>query len=399
MQQYVTYKIDPEKYKKIDPIKNGLDFILSGGNEGVKNYNLLFMKQTETRLIESDLHKLARSKTLKFIENTGIIEILNRQTHIINEFLDGKFKRDLYDRFSIPKRSGGLRWIDAPQEELKSIQKFQQYIMEHNLKLLTHHNAHAYIKDRSIATNAYYHKNSNHFARIDFKKFFPSITKELLEEVLPKIGIFAYANYQGMIGKVIRDYLKALIRLATLDDCLPQGTPISPVLSNLIMIPFDYHLTELLKEEEQSILVTRYADDLVFSSFYAFADRKEVAKERLEGLVNLALARAYSREYIRINEEKTSITTKFGKNRVTGIKVNADNNISIGYKEKRKLKQNLAKLIIAKQQGNMSSSVKMEVIGYYNFLHAIEPEYANYVLDTLKRKFNLDQPVIYFLNN
>ncbi len=399
MQQYVTYKINPEKYKKLDPISDGLEFVLSGGDAGIKNYNLLYLKQTETRLVEITEAKLARSKTLKFIENAGILPILSRQTNIIRDFLAGKVKRDLYDRFSIPKRSGGLRWIDAPQEELKVIQKFQQYLMENYLKLLTHHNAHAYIKDRSIATNAFYHKNSNHFARIDFSKFFTSITKEMLYKMLPKIGLFAYSNYPGAVGKVITDYLEQLIDLATLDDVLPQGTPISPILSNLIMIPFDFHLTELLKQEEQSILVTRYADDLIFSSFYAFADRKEDAKERLEKLVRQAIILAFDEPFITINEKKTSITTKYGKNRITGIKINAENNVSIGYKEKRKLKQNIASLIIAKKQGNMNSSIKQEVMGYYNFLHAIEPDYAVYMLNTLQRKFDLSDSVSHFLNN
>ena len=58
-------------------------------------------------------------------------------------------RSDLYYSFHIPKRSGGLRKIDAPNDDLKTALRELKEIFETDFKALYHTSAFAYIKKRS----------------------------------------------------------------------------------------------------------------------------------------------------------------------------------------------------------------------------------------------------------
>lgn len=397
---YATF-YKPKTYDKgVEQIANLEDFINDGS--GLTDTFLYEKLEIVTKLFEGDHYENYTNfykRTLNVAEGPMLMAI-----KIWEDFKDSHInfnKEDFYERFYIPKRSGGQREIIAPKEELKSIQNYFKHILENVLRVLPSNLAHAYVKNRSIRTNATYHSRSNHFIKIDFDNFFPSITTECLEQVLPQIGIFHHKDTEKWVWgnsyrernkeikyPVLQKFITNLIEISTLDDKLPQGTPLSPILSNLIMIPFDYHLNEALKAQSKPMIATRYADDVTISSFYAFADRKEDAKERMEGFVNIALINSELDKWLKIKPSKTTVSTKYGKNRITGIKVNAENKVTIGYKEKRKLKRDLARLIIQKLKGETLGPVN-QVIGYLSFLHGIEPGYAKYLEETMMNKFNI----------
>lgn len=363
---YYTYF---HKFKKEVEIKDDFDFIMSGGKEGAKTPNLIDYSDRITREIHYQRHT-----ALSAVSEDMLKTVVGATKVIVDNFRDKNMK-ELYHTFKIPKSSGGFRTITAPNENLKFNQKLVVDRIKERLKILEHNNAQAYVENKGIATNANFHSQSNNFAKVDFKDFFPSITGDLIKQVLPQLGAMSAIENEAFFDNIVY--------LCTLNGSLPQGAPSSPYLSNLVMLPFDYHMVELLKKTD--IIYTRYADDITFSSFYKLGD-----KEYLEGLVKQAMQKAYGYEPLAINKKKTLITTKYGKNRVTGLKVNKDNNVTIGYKEKRNLKQELARLIIAKLKGEpISGNVKESVIGYFSHFKNIEPDYARYVERTLLKKFNL----------
>jgi hypothetical protein len=164
------------------------------------------------------------------------------------------------------------------------------------------------------------------------------------------------------------------------------------------MIPFDVRFTEVLREQERPIIYTRYADDLALSTFYQLRATKEATAEYIESLVTQTADEIFGKNVLRINKSKTTVSTKYGKNRITGVKVNAENKLSIGYKEKRNLKQSLHKLVCAKREGTLDQNIKAEVIGYFNYFNSIEPDYAQHVKRELERKLGLQQDLIQYLN-
>ena len=99
--------------------------------------------------------------------NTRTYEVENVSEHFLNkinvpylieklvkfnsqyEELFAKPRHELYREFYIPKKSGGLRKIDAPKTELMDALRTLKTIFEEDFKALYHTSAFAYIKKRS----------------------------------------------------------------------------------------------------------------------------------------------------------------------------------------------------------------------------------------------------------
>ena len=61
--------------------------------------------------------------------------------------------------------------------------------------------------------------------------------------------------------------LTKALELGFLDGGLPQGTPLSPTVTNIMMIPVDFKVARELREHNhQRFVYTRYADDFQISS-------------------------------------------------------------------------------------------------------------------------------------
>ena len=86
----------------------------------------------------------------KLLENTDINHMITllaafNQTH---EALFAKDRASLYRTFHIPKNSGGLRRIDAPEPELMNALRHLKLLMEENMFALYHTSAFAYVRGR-----------------------------------------------------------------------------------------------------------------------------------------------------------------------------------------------------------------------------------------------------------
>lgn len=79
-----------------------------------------------------------------------------------------------YYNYEIPKRSGGMRKISAPNPALSSV---QQWILDNILcKIEVREVAVGYRKGKSIVDNAIPHIGKEKVLKMDLKDFFPSIT-------------------------------------------------------------------------------------------------------------------------------------------------------------------------------------------------------------------------------
>ena len=115
-----------------------------------------------------------------------------------------------YREFKLPKRSGGDREIVSPSYPLKLVQR---WILEEILnKLPVSDAAYAYVKGNGlgIKKNADLHKKSLYILELDFKDFFPSISREQIFYLFKNIG------YNNLVSNI-------LANLCTYQMCLPQG--------------------------------------------------------------------------------------------------------------------------------------------------------------------------------
>ena len=216
------------------------------------------------------------------------------------ERLFGVKRNESYRIFYIPKKSGGARTIEAPSDELK---KIQLWIKENILdKFNPSQYAKGFKKGVSIYDNALPHVGKKLVINIDLKDFFPSIGyKEVYK-------IFRYIGYTDGVSKL-------LTKLCTnVQDVLPQGSPASPSLSNLVSLKLDKRLSRLA--ESIGADYTRYADDITFSgkesiSRYADLMRKIIHEEGYE-----------------VNEDKFRLQYSFQRQEVTGLVVNTKVSVS-----------------------------------------------------------------------
>ena len=154
----------------------------------------------------------------------------------------------IYHQFPVPKRSGGVREISAPSDELKRIQR---RILGRVLKgLRAHDAAHGFERGRSIVTNARVHCGQEVVIRMDLIDFFPSTQATRVQRYFRRVGWN-------------RPAARLLTRLCTDQGGLPQGAPTSPRLSNLVNYKVDARIAGMVAA--MGGRYTRYADDLTFS--------------------------------------------------------------------------------------------------------------------------------------
>lgn len=216
-----------------------------------------------------------------------------------------------YHEIKIPKKSGGTRILDIPSVELKYIQR---WILDNILnKIHISQYANGFAKNKSILSNAQIHVNSECIINIDLKDFFPSISYEQV------FGIFKYYGYT-------KELSFTLAKLCTYQGILPQGSPASPAITNVLCLKLDKRLAELAKKYQASY--SRYADDITFSGEKSIVNLLQIAYEIIvdEGFF--------------VNMGKTHISYKHQRQEVTGLVVN-DSQVRVSQSFKRKLRQEI----------------------------------------------------------
>lgn len=297
-----------------------------------------------------------------------------RQLHEVN-------RRDLYRTFHIPKKSGGLRRIDAPEPELMEALRRLKAIFEEDFHVLYHTSAFAYIKNRSTidAVKRHQANNSRWFAKLDLHNFFGSTTLDFVMKMFSMVFPFSEVVKEPDGEAALREALD----LAFLDGVLPQGTPLSPLITNVMMIPVDFKLSNTLRNfDRQNFVYTRYADDFIISSRYDFDIR------RVESLVVDTL-RSFEAPFS-LNTQKTRYGSSSGKNWNLGVMLNKDNEITIGYKKKRRFQSMLHNYIQDHKNGihwNLEDVQAMH--GLYNYYHMVEGD----TIDAIVRHVNLKHEV------
>ena len=274
-----------------------------------------------------------------------------------------------YIRFKIPKKTGGERLISAPMPRLKNA---QHWILANILeKLELHDAAHGFRRDRSIVSNAQPHVGAEVIINFDLKDFFPSISYKRVKGLFQSFGyseaaatVFGLLCTQAAVEEVELDGKTYYVAIT--DRHLPQGSPASPAITNLLCRRLDRRLTGMA--EQLGFVYTRYADDLTFSA----------SGDSLRNICNI-LRRTESivaHEGFTINEQKTRILRgKSSQLEVTGVVVNERLNLS-----KKELKRFRATLYQiekdgpeGKQWGN-SSDVMASIQGFANFVAMVNPE-------------------------
>jgi hypothetical protein len=237
-------------------------------------------------------------------------------------------------RYGFLRRPGRpVRVIERPKRRLKQIQR---RILHEILDLIPAHEAsHGFTRGRSVRSHASEHTGKFVVIRLDLEDFFASIAANRV------YGIFRTAGYpesvahsltalatnvvpSGLWQSLARPADSAQIdahhrlgrRLAT--PHLPQGAATSPALANLAAFRLDRRLTGLAASLKVSY--TRYADDLTFSG--------PARLVRAANTLRRAVAEIAREEGFSVNDHKSMLATRAGRQRVCGVIVNERLNVS-----------------------------------------------------------------------
>ena len=306
------------------------------------------------------------------------LEQYNQSTAQLRE----RDRHSLYDSFHIPKKSGGLRKIDAPLPELMDALRRLKTLFEEDFHALYHTSAFAYVKKRCTVDAVKRHQQNirKWFAKLDLHNFFGSTTPEFVMSMFSMVFPFSEVvkTQRG------RDALRTALELAFLDGVLPQGTPISPLITNVMMIPVDFKLTKALRDfNKQRFIYTRYADDFIISSQYDFNVRD------IEELVCKVL-RDFGAPFS-INESKTRYGSSAGRNWNLGVMLNKDNEITVGNKKKRQFQSMLYNYITDKKNGVAWNREDLMVMqGLHSYYRMVEERAIDAIVQHINDKMRVD---------
>ena len=262
-----------------------------------------------------------------------------------------------YESFSIPKRNGGSRTINAPCGDLKCIQKtLAQKLYDHttllkNQNLMKSNISHGFEKNKNIVTNAKVHCNKRYVVNIDLEDFFESFNFGRVK------GYFEHNKFFQLPPEIAT----CIAQLTCYNGHLPQGGPCSPIISNLICQIMDFKILEIARRYKLDY--TRYADDLTFST-----NRKDFIENYDVFLV--AVKNKIEKSGFKLNEQKTRISFKTSQQKVTGLVVNKKINIDKNfYKHTRAMANSLYRNGYLEIDG-MSATIQ-QLQGRFSFIHQI----------------------------
>ena len=347
------------------------DVLLNDNTTNTRTYEVPFLTEYMERKFRFDIHHLVE-KLREFNDATASLRSVPRHS--------------LYEEFYIPKRSGGLRRIDAPCPELMDALRRLKTIFEEDFRALYHTAAFAYIKKRSTidAVKRHQANESRWYAKYDLHNFFGSTTLDFMIRQFSMVYPFS----EVVKSKYGLSQLMTALELATLDGGLPQGTPISPLITNIMMIPIDYKLSNKLRNfEKQRFVYTRYADDFLVSSRYDFSYR-EIEKLMVDTLQEFGAP-------FSINTKKTRYGSTAGSNWNLGVMVNANNEITVGHQKKRQFKAMLTSYVLDRRNGTAWDKHDIQIMeGLRSYYRMVEKDTIDEIVSKIGTKFGVDIPAL-----
>ncbi|MEC3876485.1 reverse transcriptase domain-containing protein [Chryseobacterium salviniae] len=240
-----------------------------------------------------------------------------------------------YYYFELPKKNGEMRVIHAPKKELKILLQCINCIF--NCIYTPHESAYGFIQNLSIVDGANLHLGSNYVFNIDLKDFFHSIE---IGRILRRLNFYPFNLSEEYGRKEIGNYIAWLacenIEIEKKVDeqtekkikrVLPQGSPLSPILTNIICERLDRKLLGLSRRF--GVKYTRYADDITFSSMHNVYQSDGIFRMEVEAIIK--------DQYFTINQQKVRLQKSKVRQVVTGITVNKKMNVSKSYIKKLRL--------------------------------------------------------------
>jgi len=273
-----------------------------------ENNDIITNFQTDS-LMEQILHKDNLNKAYKKVKSNkgaegvdgmSVDELLgflkDNQKQLIQQIKEGKYKPNPVRRVEIPKETKGeFRKLGVPtvvdrvfQQAITQVLSpiYEKQFSKNSFGFRPNRGAHNALKQCQTNVNDGY----VYVVDMDLEKFFDTVCQSKLIEVLSR------TIKDGRVISLIHKYLNAGVisrgRFEKTEVGMPQGGPLSPLLSNIMLNELDKELTH------RGHRFVRYADDCMI-----FCKSKKSAERTLNNIV------PYIEEklFLKINRTKTCV--------------------------------------------------------------------------------------------
>lgn len=258
-----------ENYRKENVVHpQGLAEVLSANPTGAEDrisqihYNNLMEKVVANENVKQALRRVELNDGAPGLDGMKAKELkqyLKKNWPAIKEqLLNGTYKPMPVRRIEIPKSDGGKRLLGIPTALDRFIQQaillvltpiYEPTFSDHSYGFRPNRNTRQAIKK----AKQYINEGRNIVVDIDLEKFFDRVNHDKL------MGLIRQKISDKRLDKLIARYLKAGIMLngcyVVTENGVPQGGPLSPLLSNIMLNELDKELTE------RGHRFARYADD------------------------------------------------------------------------------------------------------------------------------------------
>jgi RNA-directed DNA polymerase len=291
--------------------KNGAepeDYVGVQTSMWITENNLTSIEQTGYGMLEQVLSPANLNAAYKrVLQNKGAggidkMEVESLKDYLIKEketliatILSGKYRPNPVRRVEIPKENGKRRELGIPTVVDRVIQQaitqvlspiYEKQFSSHSYGFRPRRNAHQALQQcQRYITEGYIYA-----VEIDLEKFFDTVNQSKLVEVLTR------TIKDGRVISLIHRYLQAGVVVANKFEHtavgVPQGGPLSPLLSNIMLNELDKEL------ENRGHPFARYADDsLILCKSQRGAMR---TMEKLVGFIEKKL-------FLKVNREKSTV--------------------------------------------------------------------------------------------
>jgi RNA-directed DNA polymerase len=266
---------------------------------------IVIMEYSLTQNPEELVKKFRSLQTRK-----DVAELLEVDEKFLRIVLYGTKEREKYRNFETPKKSGGTRTISIPPKNLAILQSKLNTVL--SLVYTPKWCAFGFVREKNIVGNANEHCRKRHVVNLDLENFFPSINIHRVKGSMSSYGV----GYEAAV------VIAQICCMA--DGTLPQGSPASPIISNIICRSLDNELMQFAKGLR--CRYTRYADDITFStSLPRIPSKLGHLAERFQP--GSQIVRIIERHGFKINDSKIQYYGPAQRQEVTGLTVNEFPNI------------------------------------------------------------------------